>query len=121
MYEHFDRIRQEKGLSVYEVSRRSGIAQSTLSMWKNGKTKVLGAENMQKLADVLEVPVEYLLTGDAEPKHYEDPLTAELAQRMMNDHDMRLLFSAAKDAKPETLQAVYDVLLALKKRERNEE
>ena len=44
-----------------------------------------------------------------------------MARRMMNDRDFRLLFSAAKDAAPETIQAVYDVLLALKKRERGEE
>lgn len=121
MYAQLEKLMQERGTNMSRVSRDTGIAKTTLSSWKSGRTKSLSAANLSILAAYFDVPVEYFVTGDAEEKYYEDPVTAELAQRMKDDHDLRLLFSAARDARPETLQAVYDVLVALKKRERGED
>lgn len=120
MYEAFERLLRDRGVTAAQVSRETGIPKTTLSSWKSGVSKSLSASNLQKIADYFGVPLSYFTTGEMEEKYYEDPVTAELAQRMKDDHDLRLLFSAAKDASPETLQAVYDVLLALKKREKGE-
>ena len=109
----------ERGLSVWKVAKETGVPAATLYDFAND-AHVPSAKTLQRVADYLDVSVDYLLTGNAQEKYYEDPVTAELAQRMKDDHDLRLLFSAAKDASPETLQAVYDVLLALKKREKGE-
>lgn len=117
---HFERLLKERGLSVWKVSKETGLPSSTLYDFAND-AHVPNAKTLQKLADYFGVPVSYFTTGEMEEKHYEDPVTAELAQRMKDDHDLRLLFSAARDAKPETLQAVYDILVALKKRERGED
>lgn len=121
MYELFDRLLKERGLTVSAVASATGISRSAFSEWKSGRTKELKAERLQKIADFLGVPVSYFITGDVEPVYYEDPATAELAQRMKDDRDFRLLFSAARDVSPETLQQTYDYLLYLKKRERGEE
>ena len=110
---------KDKRMSVAEVSKITGIPQSTLFDFKAGRT-TLRAESLSRVADCLGVSAEYLLDGSS-GTYYEDPLTAELAQKMKDDHDLRLLFSAAKDAKPETLQAVYDVLVALKRREKGDD
>lgn len=120
-YEIFERLLKERGITSAQVSRDTGIPKSTLSSWKAGGARSLSSGNMQKIADYFGVSVDYLMTGDPDAGHYEDPLTAELAEKMKDDHDLRLLFSAARDARPETLQAVYDVLVALKKREKGEE
>jgi len=120
MYEIFERLLSDRGMTVAEFSRQTGIPKSALSEWKTGKYKSPKPERLRQIAEYFGVSVDFLMTGDAQEKYYEDPVTAELAQRMKDDHDLRLLFSAAKDASPETLQAVYDVLLALKKREKGE-
>lgn len=120
MYEIFARILKERGLSVAAVAKATGISPSAFSEWKAGRTKELKAERLQKIADFLEVPVNYLITGEPSAVHYEDPDTAALAQRMKDDPDFRLLFSAAKDVSPETLQQAYDYLVFLKKREKGE-
>ena len=120
MKERLEELMAERGLTLFRVAKEAGVPYTTLyeSLKRGGQ---LRAATVQKLADYFGVSVEYLLNGSEEERYYEDPLTAELAQKMKDDHDLRLLFSAAKDAKPETLQAVYDVLVALKRREKGDD
>lgn len=115
----FQALLDQRGVSVYRVSKDTGISQTTLYDLASGR-HLSKPETLQKLANYFGVPLSYFTTGDMKETYYEDPLTAELAQRLKDDHDLRLLFSAAKDARPETLQAVHDILVALKKRERGE-
>ena len=61
--------RQEKSLSMLELSRRSGISQPQISMLESGKYQ-LRRKAGEKLAAVLEVGVEWLLTGDEEKKDF---------------------------------------------------
>jgi len=118
----YDRIRdlcETNGTTITALEAELGFSRGSLGKLKDGRATSGG--RLQKVADRFGVSVDYLLTGETDPKYYEDPETAALAQKMKDDRDFRLLFSAAKDAAPETLQAVYDVLVALKKRERGEE
>lgn len=110
---------KDKNMSVAEVSKLTGVPQSTLFDFKAGRT-TLRTEALAKVANCLGVTAEYLLDGSS-AAYYEDPLTAELAEKLKDDRDLRLLFSAAKDAKPEALMAAYQVLLALKNMERGED
>ena len=61
--------RQEKGLSMWELSRRAGISQPQVSMLESGKYQ-LRRKAGEKLAAVLEVGVDWLLTGDEEKKDF---------------------------------------------------
>ena len=61
--------RQEKGLSMLELSRRSGISQPQISMLESGKYQ-LKRKAGEKLAAVLEVGVDWLLTGDEDRKDF---------------------------------------------------
>lgn len=60
MYERFQMLLEEKNLTAYEVSKQTGVAQSTLSAWKNGtyKPKV---DKLKVLADYFGVPLSYFL------------------------------------------------------------
>lgn len=55
-----------------------------------------------------------------EQSYYTNPETAQIAQEIYENKDLSLLFDAARDAKPEDLQTVHTMLLALKKKERGE-
>ena len=63
MYEIYQRLLDEKGLKNADVARATGISNMTLSDWKRGKT-VPKADKMQKIAEFLNVSVEYLMTGN---------------------------------------------------------
>lgn len=115
----FSTVLRDKNMTVAQVSRMTGIPQSTLFDFKAGRNTPRAA-SLNAIAQATGVTVEYLLTGEGETKHYEDPLTAELAERMKDDHDLRLLFMAAKDASPETLSVVYALLKTLKEREKGD-
>ena len=61
--------RQEKGLSMWELSRRAGISQPQISLLESGKYQVK-RKAAEKLAAALEVGVDWLLTGDEEKKAF---------------------------------------------------
>ena len=80
MYEIYQRILDEKGLKNADVARATGISNMTLSDWKRGKS-VPKSDKMRKIAEYLNVSVDYLMTG----KDME--FTVEMA-----DKDSELLF-----------------------------
>lgn len=60
MYEIFAKLLKENEVTPYRVHKETGIAQSTLSDWKLGKS-VPSTENMLKIAEYFDVSVDYLL------------------------------------------------------------
>lgn len=120
MYEIYCKLRDEKGVKDADVAKATGITKSTFSDWKNGRSKPKD-EKLLKIAEYFEVTLDYLRTGE-EPSqpdgYYLNGETAEMAQRLFENKNLRVLFDAAKDASPEDLKATYDMLMALKKKER---
>lgn len=114
-YERFKELCEKANVRPSEVSRATGIATSTLTEWKKG-SYTPKADKLQKIADFFGVSVEYLMSGDSEG-YYVNPETAEMAQKIFENRDLRLLFDAAADAPPEDLQLVHQMLLALKAKE----
>ena len=62
MYEIFERLLKERGVTAYKVSKSTGIGASTFSDWKNGRSTPK-QEKLQKIADYFGVTVDYLITG----------------------------------------------------------
>lgn len=60
MYEIFAKLLKEKGVTPYQVSKATGVAQSSLSDWKNGKSKPK-YEKMAAIAAYFGVSVDYLI------------------------------------------------------------
>ena len=52
-----------KGMKVKELAARTGINKRTLDQYLASAAKMPSAENAVKIADALEVSVEYLVTG----------------------------------------------------------
>lgn len=64
MYIKFEKLLKEQRLSAYQVSKATGISQSTLSDWKSGRSKPK-VDKLKKLADYFGVSIEYFLDDDA--------------------------------------------------------
>lgn len=47
MYEIFAKLMKAKGCTAYQVAKETGIAQSTLSDWKNGKKRAKSREDSE--------------------------------------------------------------------------
>ena len=67
MYEVFERLLVEHGITAYKVAKATGITTATLTSWKKGRYTPK-QEKLQKIADYFGVTVEYLMTGKEEPK-----------------------------------------------------
>lgn len=118
-YDIFKKLCDSKGVKPADVTRATGIKSATFSSWKNGDYEPKN-DKLQLIADYFGVPLEYLTTGEIREGYYLNPETAEVAQEIFENKELRLLFDAAKDASPEDLQTVHQMLLALKRKERHE-
>lgn len=120
MYEIFEQLLQKYDLTAYKVAKEAGVTQTALSNWKTGKSTPT-TKTLQKIADFFGVSIDYLMTGKEteDSKYYLNDETAEMAQALFENKNLRVLFDAAKDATPEDLKTTYDMLMALKKKERD--
>lgn len=60
MYKKYEKLCNERGVTSYQVSKETGIAQSTLSDWKSGRSNPK-VDKLGVLADYFDVPIEYFL------------------------------------------------------------
>lgn len=85
MYEIFERLLRQAGVTAYRVSKETGIGASTFSDWKRGRSTPK-QEKLQKIADYFGVSVEYLMTGkNSSPDKAE--LTAKDEREIGRDLD----------------------------------
>ena len=122
MYEVFEQLLQKFDVTTADVCKATGIGQSTMSNWKS-RRNLLSGKNAQLIADYFGVSVDYLMTGkekEGGEKYYINDETASIAQEIFDNKELRLLFDAAKDAQPDDLQTVHQMLLALKRKERGD-
>lgn len=126
--------RIEKGLSMKELAERIGVSEGTISRWESGKIEDMRRSRIKALSEVLGIPVHVLMEWD-EPSRkseitdsqpdtvgwYQDPETAEIAQEIFQNPELKTLFDAAKDASPEDLATVRAMLEALLRKEKRDD
>ena len=79
MYDKFEELLKKSGVSAYKVSKTTGIATSTLSDWKNGRSTPK-TDKLEKIADYFNVPLEYFTTG----KTYQELQNENLIKETLN-------------------------------------
>lgn len=62
MYEIFERLLSEHGVTAYRVAKETGVTTATLTNWKKGKYTPK-QDKLQKIADYFGVTIDYLMTG----------------------------------------------------------
>lgn len=118
MYKKFEIFMQERNLSPYKVSKEARVSQPTLSDWKRGKSEPKRA-TLEKICKAYDLPLTYFYDeedGGGET-YYLNEETAQIAQEIFENKDLRLLFDASRKAKPEDLKLAHDMLMALKRKE----
>lgn len=118
VYERYCQIRDAKGFKDADVAKATGIYKSTFSDWKYGRS-VPKIEKIQKIADFLSVPVSALMSDDVHTDapadvYYLNEETSAVAQDIFDDTDLRALFDAAKDSRPQDLKMAAELLRRLK-------
>lgn len=115
MYEIFEKLLKEHGITAYRVAKETGVTTATLTSWKQGKYTPK-PEKMQKIADYFGVSLTYLMTGKEEtekeprlnPKDQKDikEILANTEQLLKQDG---LMF----DGDPASPEAIDSILSAM--------
>lgn len=117
MYEIYERLLAEKGVLTVDVCRATGIGQTVFSNWKKRKDGI-SAKNAAKIAEYFGVSVAYLMgqteERDGQGGYYVYGDTARYAQEIFINPDLRILFDAAKDSRPEDLRTAAALLRRFK-------
>lgn len=120
LYENVKNAAKAKGYSINRLEKELGFSRSYILKFK---TITPSAEKIQKIADFLGVSSEYLMTGEEkenEERYYTNDETAQVAQEIFENKELRALFDVQKDMAPDDLRALHNMALALKRKERGE-
>ena len=63
MYSKFELLLEKNNVTAYQVSKATGIVQSTFTDWKTGRSKP-GVEKLYLLSKYFDVPIEYFLEDE---------------------------------------------------------
>lgn len=122
MYEIFEQLLLKFNVTAYQVSKATGVSQSTLSSWKTRKN-LISPDKGQKIADYFGVTLGYLMgTEDEEPNAIDqknnpivlDDEALELLEQLKTRPEMRTLFSVSKKASAEDILKTVKIIETLK-------
>ncbi len=108
------KICKERRIPISRLERECGFSNGYIKGLTKGK---FPTTRLQIIADYLEVPVSFLM-GDNNSKEYYTDETLSIAQKIFDNKELRLLLDEASDADPDDIKTAYQMLLALKRKER---
>ena len=97
-----------------------GFNKSAVSTWCNG-TRLPRMDKVDALAKYFGIKRSDLIEDRSSKKesgYYMNQETVAMAQQLFENKELRVLFDAARDASPDDLKTAYDILIALKRKER---
>lgn len=113
------KYRTEREMTLQELADKCGYtSRASINKIENGEVDV-PTSKVQLIADALGVsPLDLMGKRDEPDSYYLNEETAQIAQQIYEDKELRALFDAARDADPEALQAAQAMLKVLKRKER---
>ena len=121
MYDIFEKLCEQNGITPYKFCKDTGISSSTISTWKT-KGNLCGPKLQEAICKYFGISADYLMKGEeSDTKYYINDETAAIAQDIFENKELRALFSVQRDMSPEDLKALHNMALALKRKEVNYE
>ena len=108
MYSRFEKLRNEKKLTNADISRMTGISNATLSAWKLGQY-VPKRNKLEAIAEILEVPTEYLIKGEM-PNYYTGAPIERVINMIVDRPILQRLLFAAEKCDDEKIEVALSVL-----------
>ena len=113
MYDIFERLLNERGVTAYRVAKETGVTTATLTNWKKGNYTPK-QDKLQKIADYFGVTIEYLMTGENSSEVPSPVLTArderDIEKILENTRNQLLnqegLMFDGKPASPEAIDSI---------------
>lgn len=93
--EKLKELRKDKGISLKELGTVVGVAESTMSLYENGKRQP-DYETLLKLAEYFGVTVDYLLRGSEEERLPEELIILNRNAKKMSPEKRKQLLDMAR-------------------------
>lgn len=116
MYEIFEQLLKQHGITAYRVAKDTGVTTATLTSWKQGKYTPK-PEKMQKIADYFGVSLSYLMTGKEDPSEKEPQLKPkderDIKNILANTEQLLKQDGLMFDGDPASPEAIESILSAM--------
>lgn len=113
-------LRENHNLGQTALAELIEVSKQTLYKYENDIVTNIPSDVIERLASALGVSPGYLMGWESSPtdstgqKYYFDEETARIAQAVFEDPNLRMLFDASRDSRPEDLQMAADMLKRFK-------
>ncbi len=117
LFEKIQELCDKRGIAITALEKELGWGRGSIGKLKKGAST--STDRLQALAEYFQVSTDYLLgvqnSGpQTDPEWYINNETGEAAQEVFDDPDLRLLFDAARDSRPEDIRMAAEMLRRLK-------
>ena len=112
--ERVKKLCKKNKIPISKLERDLGFSNGYIGQLRKG---VFPDDRLAKIADYFGVSTDFLMTGKEKENYYINPETAKIAQEIFENPEMRILFDASRNASPEDLRTVTEMMLALKRKE----
>ncbi len=122
--ERIKKIRTKIGMSQVAFADRIDVSKQTLYKYENNIITNIPSDKIEAIAQLGKVSPSYLMGWEEEQEqehgYYLNDETAQIAQEMFENKELRALYDVQRDMTPSELRAMYGVALAMKRREEGE-
>lgn len=110
---------EKNGKTQSDLINDLGFNKSAVSTWCNG-TRLPRMDKVDALAKYFHINRSDLIEEKSNPddRYYINDETAQAAQEIFENKELKMLFDVARDADAEDLRALHSMALALKRKER---
>lgn len=116
--DNIKRMRQQKNMTQGELAEAIHVKRQTVSSWEVNRTEPnIGI--VELIASALGCQKSDIIGRDIDPQqetpvYYLNPETARIAQEVFDSPETRILFDAARDARPQDILLAAEMLKRMK-------
>ena len=113
--------RIELDLTMKQVADAVGVSEATVSRWESGDIDNMRRDKIAALAKALSLDPRVIMGWEGveesqQQDYYTDQVTAQIAEDMATNPNLKMLYDVQRDMDPEDLQAMYSLAMALKRK-----
>ncbi|WP_101913159.1 helix-turn-helix domain-containing protein [Megasphaera vaginalis (ex Bordigoni et al. 2020)] len=115
--ENIKRTRLQQKMTLDDVAKIVGVSRQTIQRYESGVIGNIPSDRIEKIALALHTTPGALMgweQAEDQNGYYDDSDTAELAEKLRTDPELKILFSAAADLSPEEMQQAANYIRFLK-------
>jgi len=84
------KLRRDRNLTQDQLASKIGVSLQTIFRWEDGKVKKISIDDLEKIAEALEKPIEYFIKDEEDPEIIRHRLVGYLTNWAQNTNISKL-------------------------------